>query len=261
MRGEGSPPMGDQIARFLDDLLLAGRSPATVRTYAFFVQKLREQDHRDLMRYYVQRVKSAQTCYNALAAFGRYQVEQGWAVESPMARIPYPRSQPPAPKPFLTADQVRTLYAACPDEQKVMIRLLLTGLRVSELCGAKRSDIRGDKLTIRGKGGFTRSVVLDAETVALLVGPSLLPITPNAVRLRLAKLGRKVGIPGITPHTFRRTMASQSLLAGMDSQHVRTLGGWRTESVFRQRYVAFVLEDAALDASRSLKLTETLLEG
>lgn len=142
-----------------------------------------------------------------------------------------------------------------------MVRLLLTGLRVSELCGAKRSDLRGDKLTIRGKGGFTRSVVLDSVTMALLDGPRLLPITPNAVRCRLAKLGRQCGIPGLTPHTFRRTFASHALLAGMDSQNVRTLGGWRTESVFRQRYVAFVLEDAALDASRSLKLTEHLLEG
>ena len=312
---EGSPPVGDQIAAFLDDLLLAGRSPATIRTYAFFVRKLddvrsagslkleepRKRSSqiqindvrsmngsslvdacRNLMRYYIPRLKSAQICYSALACFGRYQVDQGWAAESPMARIPFPRGRPPAPRSFLTASQVQAVYGACTsDRDRLMIRLLLTGLRISELCNAKRSELRGDKLTIRGKGGYTRSVVLDAETLGMLEtcrsskaqeadilsgGPSarpaarILPLSPNAVRVHLAKLGRLTGIPGITPHSFRRTFASSAMLAGMDTRHIRTLGGWHNEAVFAERYVHYVLEDAALDAARRTNLTGRLLE-
>jgi len=263
---EGSPPFGDQIAAFLDDLLLAGRSPATIRTYRFFIRKLpgpTSDACRNLMRYYVPRIKSAQTCYAALACFGRYQVDQGWAAESPMARIPFPRGKPPAPRSFLTTGQLQAVYAACTsDRDRLMIRLLLTGLRVSELCGAKRAELRGDKLTIRGKGGFTRAVMLDSESLAMLnqaTGTRLLPMCLNTVRAHLRTLGRRTGIPGITPHSFRRTMASQALLAGMDSLHVRTLGGWRNEAVFSQRYVAYVLEDAALAASRRVNLTGQLL--
>lgn len=282
---EGSPPFGDQIAAFLDDLLLAGRSPATIRTYRFFILKLAAPTPdacRDLMRYYVPRLKSAQICYSALACFGRYQVDQGWAAESPMARIPFPRGRPPAPRSFLTASQVQAVYAACTsDRDRLMIRLLLTGLRISELCNAKRSELRGDKLTIRGKGGYTRSVVLDEETLRMMEacrsskaqeadilsgGPSarpaarILPLSPNGVRARLRKLGALARVPGITPHSFRRTMASQALLAGMDSRHVRTLGGWHNEAVFSERYIFYVLEDAALNASRQLGLTERLLD-
>lgn len=264
---EGSPPVGDQIAAFLDDLLLAGRSPATIRTYRFFILKLAAPTPdacRNLMRYYVPRLKSAQICYSALACFGRYQVDQGWVAESPMARVPFPRGRPPAPRSFLTASQVQAVYGACTsDRDRLMIRLLLTGLRISELCNAKRSELRGDKLTIRGKGGYTRSVVLDNESLAMLnqsTSTRLLPMSANAVRVHLAKLGRSTGIPGITPHSFRRTMASQALLAGMDSRHVRTLGGWHNEAVFSDRYVAFVLEDAALDAARRTNLTGSLLE-
>ena len=55
-------------------------------------------------------------------------------------------------------------------------------------------------------------------------------------------------------------MASQALLAGMDSRHVRTLGGWHNEAVFSERYIFYVLEDAALNASRQLGLTERLLD-
>src|SRR5262245_58290060 len=61
-------------------------------------------------------------------------------------------------------------------------------------------------------------------------------------------------------NTFRRTCASLVLLAGMDSRHIRTLGGWSSERVFSERYVAYVLEEAALVQAERLALTTQLLD-
>jgi integrase len=259
---EGVPPLADQISAFLDDLALAGRSPATVRTYAHFVRQLLQAEPRDVLRRYAGVLRSAQTAHNALAAFARWQLDQHYVTASPMARMPFPRGRHRAPKPFLTAAEVRALYGACrTDSERLMIRLLLTGMRVSELCGARQSDLRGDRLHIRGKGGRPRSVLLDPESLLLIQpGPRIFPRTPNAVRACLKTLGRLAGVPNVTPHSFRRTMASQALLAGMDARHVRTLGGWESERTFAERYVAYVLEDAAVDAARRARLTERLLE-
>jgi integrase len=142
-----------------------------------------------------------------------------------------------------------------------MIRLLLTGLRVSELCDARLKDVRGNRLTVRGKGGKSRTVVLDAATVALLPeSASLLGVRPNTVRSRLQRIGEVSGVRGLTPHTFRRTFASLGLLAGMDSRHIRTLGGWSSEKVFSDRYVSYVLAEAALMQAEQFDLTTRLLD-
>lgn len=300
---EGSPPLGQQVTDWLEYLTFEGRSPATIKIYGHFV---RQGDYRDVIRKYLPVLKSAQTCWCAFKAFNRWQVQEGYA--EPL-RLPSPKGHERPPKPFLTADQVKAVYrlaggmdgkvwapnmgdqerpATCasndhispcpPASYQLMIRLLLTGLRVSEMCNARQSDLRGDKLTVRGKTGY-RTIVLDQETLEMLGKardtaeamplaeplerrPHLAPIiqlTPNACRARLAKMGRDLRIPGLTPHVFRRTMASQAMLAGMDTRHIRTLGGWNGEGAFQRRYVFYVLEGAALDASRSLNLTTELL--
>jgi len=114
-----------------------------------------------------------------------------------------------------------------------LVRFLLnTGLRVGELVGLDVGDVQGRQaVTVRGKGGKTRTVALNKgarELVATFlhwkkrtgegVGPDA-PLLVSRQRQRLAvrsvqdlldKAARRVGIGGgkVTPHTLRRTFAT-----------------------------------------------------
>ena len=50
-------------------------------------------------------------------------------------------------------------------------------------------------------------------------------------------------------------MASLSLLAGMNPEHLRALGGWSARSEVWERYVKSVREDAAIKAALELDLS------
>jgi integrase len=86
----------------------------------------------------------------------------------------------------------------------------------------------------------------------------ILGLTPNALRLRLKRLGQLVGVPGVHPHLWRHSFASLSLKAGMSPTHLKTLGGWSKDDTM-QIYVQSVMEEAALEAGRQLGLTDRLL--
>ncbi len=125
--------------------------------------------------------------------------------------------------------------------------MVATGVRVSELTSIRLTDIDvpAGQIRILGKGRRERTVYLPGVWLAALCGLYLQtreqigvdhdrllfnhvkdPLTPSAVRLRLAKacecakLSRKV-----TPHMLRHSAATQLLESGLDIRYVQRLLG------------------------------------
>ncbi len=275
---EGRPDLPAALALFLADLELAGRSN-TARTYRQYLRfpqdaALDARAFREVMVSAAQRQLapgSLATVRTALRSFGRYCQEQGWLMENPARMLPAVKVPEPEGR-YLTPQQVRHIWQVAgergknrrPDELRLILLLLLEGLRASELCALRWTDIEGDRLRILGKGKKRRVVALSPLAGQYLAsrqrtGPKVFDLTPWALWARIKRLGERAGID-LHPHLFRHTWASRALLEGADMEHVRVLGGWSARSEAVERYVKAVRQEAALKASRRLRLVERVLE-
>ena len=119
-----------------------------------------------------------------------------------------------------------------------------TGMRVGELVKLTRNDIdfENRECIVFGKGDKERKVYFDARTkihlqrylskrkdenpalfVTLLAPFNRLKI--SGVEIRLRELGRKLNIPRVHPHKFRRTLATVAIDKGMPIEQVQHLLG------------------------------------
>lgn len=139
---------------------------------------------------------------------------------------------------------------ARPHESTTLLAVLLmlaTGVRVHEVVGIERRsiDLSGGSVRLVGKGQRERHVFLPNDWIADLVrcyiearaalGPAhpyllfnrrLDPMTPPAVRSRLAKAAREAGVGRrVTPHMLRHTAATQLIEAGVDIRYIQRLLG------------------------------------
>jgi integrase/recombinase XerC len=125
--------------------------------------------------------------------------------------------------------------------------MVATGIRVNESVSIKCNDIDlpGRALRLVGKGRRERQVFLTNDWIASLTGayiearsslgldhPHLLfnlrydPLTPPAMRSRLAKAARAAGLAThVTPHMLRHTAATQLIEAGVDIRYIQRLLG------------------------------------
>ena len=122
--------------------------------------------------------------------------------------------------------------------------LASTGMRVGELVQLNREDIdfANRECIVFGKGDKERKVYFDARAkihlqnyvnsrsddnpalfVTLLHPYNRLKI--SGVEIRLRELGRKLNIPKVHPHKFRRTLATMAIDKGMPIEQVQHLLG------------------------------------
>ena len=126
----------------------------------------------------------------------------------------------------------------------IVILLLNTGLRVSELCALQQKDIRIEEqkavLTIRsGKGNKYREIPLNAdarraiqswltmsnaESKYIFTSESKRPLTRQTVEWHLKKLGQKIGIH-LHAHKLRHTFAKNLIDQNVQIDRVATLMG------------------------------------
>jgi site-specific recombinase XerD len=126
-----------------------------------------------------------------------------------------------------------------------MIDLLAsTGMRVGELVNLNRADMdfNNRECVVFGKGDKERKVYFDARTKIHLgnyldsrtdENPALFAtlqkphdrLQISGVEIRLRELGRKLDIPKVHPHKFRRTLATMAIDKGMPIEQVQQLLG------------------------------------
>ena len=168
-----------------------------------------------------------------LSSFFSWLEEENYILKSPVRRI----------KKVKTGQVIKETYS---DESLEMLRDLLssTGMRVGELVKLNISDVdfENRECVVLGKGDKERKVYFDARTkihltrylesrkdnnealfVSLLKPYSRLKI--SGVEIRLRELGRKLNIPKVHPHKFRRTLATRAIDKGMPIEQVQKLLG------------------------------------
>lgn len=221
-----APPSCEDLGRYIDAM---GRSGLSPRSIARRITTLRN--------------------------FFRFLLREGRIDEDPTALLRAPRQWQNLPK-YLNGEQILALLDA-PDAAKptglrdrAMLELLYAcGLRVSELCGLKLTDLNADLgfLRVTGKGSKTRMVPVGQKAIeslerylqgarsALLKGRSSAhlfvtarggPLTRQAFWKLIVQHGKSVGIfNNLTPHVVRHSFATHLLEGGADLRSVQSMLG------------------------------------
>lgn len=189
---------------------------------------------------------------SALRSFYRFLRREGRVDSSPLRLLSVPGRRRRLPG-ALTHDAVAALLAAPPLDRPTGIRdrailelLYAGGLRVGELTGLRRDQIRGDEVRVRGKGRRDRLVLIGSKaqeavrlyleearprlargrTETLFLGSRGTPLGPRAVQLIVARWVRAAALQQrVSPHALRHTFATHLLDGGADLRAVQELLG------------------------------------
>ena len=205
-----------------------------------------------------------------------------------MRCIDRPRPEKRAIAPF-TRDEVEALLEACnysraytrPGQRQcrntrptalrdraILLLLLDTGIRASELCGLSINNVhlKERRILVIGKGDKERSLRLSARTAqalwrylnqrpdppgnttCLFLSEVGNPISRYALGRLISRLGRRAAIPNAHPHRFRHTFAIQFLRNGGNGYALQELLGHSTMEMV-QVYLKLAQQD--LDESHN----------
>lgn len=191
----------------------------------------------------------------ALKAFVKWR----YGPEHPALALRLPRDDSP-PQRTLEAGDVEDLLISFDTTTPLGWRNLCivglaleTGIRSSEICGLllDHLDLRHQHFYSRAKGDTWREGVFSHYMAACLdtwitarksiarpgvrqvfVGVSGIkpgtPLTPGGLRAIFRGIARNAGLPALSPHDLRRTMACMYTESGAPTCTVQLLGGWKT---------------------------------
>lgn len=212
-------------------------------------QQITTEDIRQyLTAYQLERGSSKVTIDNIrriLSSFYSWLEDEDYIVKSPVRRI-HKVKTPKVIKDTYTDEALEQMRDNCNSLRDLaMIDLLASsGMRVGELMALNRDDINFNEreCVVFGKGNKERLVYFDARTKIHLQNyldcridnnPALF-VTLRApynrlqiggVEMRLRQLGKRLAIPKVHPHKFRRTLATSAIDKGMPIEQVQQLLG------------------------------------
>ncbi len=155
-------------------------------------------------------------------------------------------------------------------DQVIILFLLDTGVRASELCKLRVSDIGKDGVYVRGKGSKDRIVPMSDTVRAALqeylrakkrkAGDRVFqtiqgnPMTPSSLRGVIKRMARRAGVPKAHPHRFRHTFAINFLRNGGDVFSLQRILGHETLDMVK-RYLAIAKSDITLAHAKASPVT------
>lgn len=180
-----------------------------------------------------------------LSSFFSWLEDEDYIIKSPVRRIRKVKANKVIKETY-TDEMLEIMRDSCMELRDLAIIDLLasTGMRVGEMVLLNRSDINfiERECVVLGKGNKEREVYFDARTkihlqnylssrkdenpalfVALAAPHERLQI--GGVEMRLRKLGKKLKIPKVHPHKFRRTLATNAIDKGMPIEQLQRLLG------------------------------------
>lgn len=256
---------------------LESLTPARIRAFQTYLREERPEgrfgsDTANARR--TVRPSTVHTYYRCLRAFVNFSVAEGLLDETPLRNVKPPRVPNDQVAPF-TAEQVQALVDAArrtrAAERDVALVLMLvdTGVRVSELCGLAVGEVDRStgELTVLGKGNKRRRVYmglaarralwryLEAERRHALPDEPLFisiggnqpgaALLPNGVFQIIQKLGQAAGLREPAGcHRLRHTFAVSFLRSGGSVLELQKLLG-HTDLTMTRRYVALAEADLA----------------
>ena len=245
---------------FLSAKRVEGCSEKTIRYYQTTISKLFvtldihvTRIQTDDLRKYLSEYQQESQCSKSnidnirriLSSFFSWLEEENYVLKSPMRRIHKIRTSKTVKETY-TDEALETMRDQCGNLRDLAIIELLasTGMRVGELVKLNIADIdfENRECVVFGKGSKERPVYFDARTKIHLKNylesrtddnPALFVslqrpfarLEISGVEIRLRQLGRKLGIPKVHPHKFRRTLATKAIDKGMPIEQVQQLLG------------------------------------
>ncbi|MHA1971573.1 MAG: tyrosine-type recombinase/integrase [Candidatus Hodarchaeales archaeon] len=210
---------------------------------------------------------TVQRYYTGLKVFFNWCINENYIDISPMANL----KKPKAPKKVIKAispQDVASLIALLKGRdfksirnRAILLTALDTGLRLSELCSLRVTDVLNETITIVGKGAKQRIIRIGANaskaiwrykmvreqrvdnTDALWISRSGKPLGPEGIQHTVVNLGRKIGIK-LSPHMLRHTFALYYLRNGGDVFTLQTLLGHSTLEIVKGYLGSLNSEDA-----------------
>lgn len=201
-----------------------------------------------LTNYQTERRSSKVTIDNIrriLSSFFSWLEDEDFIVKSPVRRIHKVKTAKVI-KDTYTDEALELMRDNCGSARDLAIIDLLasSGMRVGEMVSLNREDINFNEreCVVFGKGNKERLVYFDARTKIHLQNyldsrrdsnPALF-VTLKApyerlkiggVEVRLRELGKRLNLPKVHPHKFRRTLATSAIDKGMPIEQVQQLLG------------------------------------
>ena len=255
-----SPTNAEYLSMFLNAKRLEGCSERTISYYQvtvkhFFavVETPVRRISTDEIRQYLVDYQKRNNCSKItvdnvrrnISSFFSWLEEEDYILKSPMRRIHKIKTKVEV-KETISDENIEKMRDACSEiRDKAIIDLLYsTGMRVGELVNLNIYDLNLEQreCIVYGKGDKERRVYFDARTkihlreyidsrqdgeqalfVSLTAPHTRLKV--SGVEIRLRTLGRKLNLPRVHPHKFRRTMATRAIDKGMPIEQVQKILG------------------------------------
>lgn len=193
-----------------------------------------------------------------LSSFFSWLEDEEYILKSPVRRIHKVKTQKIIKETY-TDEALELMRDSCTELRDLaMIDLLAsTGMRVGEMVQLNRCDINFSEreCIVFGKGDKERIVYFDARTKIHLQNylnirkdknPALFAtlrapherLKIGGVEIRLRELGKRLSIPKVHPHKFRRTLATMAIDKGMPIEQLqRLLGHQRIDTTLQYAMV------------------------
>ena len=193
-----------------------------------------------------------------LSSFFSWLEDEDYILKSPVRRIHKVKTAVTIKETY-TDEALETMRDHCDSLRDLALidMLASTGMRVGELVLLNRDDINFEEreCVVFGKGSKERMVYFDARTkihlqnylaqrtdsnnalfVSLKAPYERLQI--GGVESRLRELGRRLSLPRVHPHKFRRTLATMAIDKGMPVEQLqRLLGHQRIDTTLQYAMV------------------------
>ena len=250
----------DMIEMFISAKRIEGCSEKTLHYYKKTIESMvlgikktppqitTDDLRRYLTNYQLQRKSSKVTIDNIrriLSSFFSWLEDEDFILKSPVRRIHKVKTAKIV-KDTYTDEALELMRDNCTTVRDLaMIDLLASsGMRVGEMVALNRDDISFNEreCVVFGKGSKERLVYFDARTkihlqnylnsrtdnnLALFVSlkAPYERLLTGGVETRLRELGRRLNLPKVHPHKFRRTLATTAIDKGMPIEQVQQLLG------------------------------------
>ncbi len=221
----------------------------------------------DMLRHVIRATKGKNTelknrsrahLVSVLKSFYKFLIRNKYVAENVMELIKLPKFGKKLPQ-YLTYEQITKLLTLPknPTDKEIRLNAIIellfsSGMRISELCNIRLSDIdiNNQEVRVIGKGNKERIVPFGTYALVALnrwmeVRSHYNPecdylflnrfgnkLSVRAVQIELAKSGEALNLPiGLSPHKLRHSFATEMLAGGADLRVVQELLGHTTLGV------------------------------